>query len=221
MGAKGRPRRRRVVTYANAVATLALLLSMAGGAVAASRYLINSTRQINPKVLRALRGKAGPGGPRGLQGLTGPQGAAGAAGAEGKPGAPGPLLETLPSGRTLRGLFAGASAGGAHQSVPAVASISYSVPLSSQPNVEVIQENASPTKNCPGSPAAPSAAAGYLCVYASIVAAGAVAETYSPINHRRGAAGDYHLGGMVYVETTCGASPCEAFVEGSWAVTAP
>jgi hypothetical protein len=36
---------------------------MSGGALAAKRYLINSTKQINPKVLKALKGNVGPWGP--------------------------------------------------------------------------------------------------------------------------------------------------------------
>ncbi len=68
---------RRRITYANVAATLALVLSMTGGALAAKHYLINSTKQINPKVLKKLKGAAGK------------KGAAGAAGAPGKEGAPG------------------------------------------------------------------------------------------------------------------------------------
>jgi hypothetical protein len=76
------------------VASLALLFAMTGGAYAATHYLINSTKQINPRVIRALEGKAGglgtPGssGPQGPQGKEGPQGKQGPAGAgtEGKEG---------------------------------------------------------------------------------------------------------------------------------------
>ena len=46
---------RRHLSYANIAATLALVFAMSGGALAATHYLINSTRQINPKVLNALR----------------------------------------------------------------------------------------------------------------------------------------------------------------------
>jgi hypothetical protein len=93
---------RRRFTYANVVATLALLFAMTGGAFAASHYLINSTSQINPKVLRKLAGRAGapgrsgaqggvgPQGSQGPQGGQGPQGSPGSAGAEGKEGPPGP-----------------------------------------------------------------------------------------------------------------------------------
>jgi hypothetical protein len=74
---------RRQLTYANVAATLALVFSMSGGALAASHYLISSTRQINPKVLRKLRGntgKTGPTGKPGAQGLQGVQGVEGKVG---------------------------------------------------------------------------------------------------------------------------------------------
>jgi hypothetical protein len=44
------------LSYANVIATLALVFSMTGGAMAAQHYLINSTSQINPAVLGTLRG---------------------------------------------------------------------------------------------------------------------------------------------------------------------
>src|SRR3982074_922171 len=48
------------LSYANVTATLALVFSMSGGALAANHYLINSSRQINPRVLKKLRGETGP-----------------------------------------------------------------------------------------------------------------------------------------------------------------
>ena len=69
------------LSYANVVATLALVFSITGGAIAAGHYLINSTKQINPKVLRALKGT------RGERGPTGPKGTEGT---HGEPGPPGP-----------------------------------------------------------------------------------------------------------------------------------
>ena len=42
---------RRHLSYANVATTLALGLAMSGGALAAGHYLINSSKQINPKVL--------------------------------------------------------------------------------------------------------------------------------------------------------------------------
>ena len=45
---------RRNLNYANVTATLALLFAMSGGALAAKHYLVNSTSQLNPRVLRSL-----------------------------------------------------------------------------------------------------------------------------------------------------------------------
>jgi hypothetical protein len=77
---------RRRLNYANVTATLALFFAMSGGALAAKHYLINSTKQINPKVLRALKGNAGPAGPAGAAGLAGAAGKEGPQGKEGPPG---------------------------------------------------------------------------------------------------------------------------------------
>jgi Collagen triple helix repeat (20 copies) len=77
---------RRRMTPATVIATLALAFAMSGGAYAGSHFLITSTKQIKPSVLKSLRGKAGPTAPAGP---TGPAGAAGA-GAVGAQGSPGP-----------------------------------------------------------------------------------------------------------------------------------
>jgi Collagen triple helix repeat (20 copies) len=77
---------RKRITYANVAATLALVFSMTGGAIAANHYLINSTKQINPKVLKKLRGNRGAKGATGGKGATGATGAAGVNGSTGKAG---------------------------------------------------------------------------------------------------------------------------------------
>jgi hypothetical protein len=83
-----RTRIRARLTYANVTATLALFFAMSGGALAASHYLITSTKQIKPSVLSALKGKAGPAGAAGAKGAQGAQGPQGPAGANGT-GTPG------------------------------------------------------------------------------------------------------------------------------------
>jgi hypothetical protein len=87
---------RKHLSYANVVATHALVFAMSGGALAAKHYLINSTSQINPKVLQKLKGnagKAGTIGPVGPAGSRGPGGAAGVTGGQGSQG-PGGTLAT-------------------------------------------------------------------------------------------------------------------------------
>ena len=81
---------RRRFSYANVAATLALVLSMSGGALAANHYLINSTKQISPKVLKKLKGKTGKPGAAGLPGSPGQPGTPGKEGAAGKNGERGP-----------------------------------------------------------------------------------------------------------------------------------
>jgi hypothetical protein len=65
------------------VTALVVALALGGTAVAAKKYVITSTKQVSPKVLKKLRGKRGP------QGVAGPAGAAGPTGAKGDRGANG------------------------------------------------------------------------------------------------------------------------------------
>jgi len=77
---------RRRLSYANVTATLALVFAMSGGALAANHYLINSTKQINPKVLKKLKGATGRSGLAGATGATGATGPTGPTGPTGKEG---------------------------------------------------------------------------------------------------------------------------------------
>jgi hypothetical protein len=143
------------ISPATVIATVALVFAMTGGAYAASRFLITSTKQISPKVLKALRGAngkngapgatgpagpagagvagpAGPQGPGGPQGPAGPQGPGGPAGPkgengkEGKPGTTG-FTETLPSKATETGAWVAGPATVAFQHVKVA--ISFPIPL--------------------------------------------------------------------------------------------
>lgn len=86
----------RRTTYANVVATLALLLAICGTSVAASKYVITSGRQIKPGSIATRNLSAGA--RRKLRGQAGPQGAQGPQGERGATGEAGPRGETGPAG---------------------------------------------------------------------------------------------------------------------------
>jgi len=74
---------RRNLNATTVIAVLALAFAMTGGAWAASKYVITSTSQIKPSVLKKLKGKAGP---QGSPGANGQPGAAGSKGGNGSNG---------------------------------------------------------------------------------------------------------------------------------------
>jgi hypothetical protein len=74
---------------ATAIACVAVFFSLGGAALAAGHYLITSTSQIKPSVLKQLHGSQGPAGRQGLAGTPGLPGATGAPGASGAAGAAG------------------------------------------------------------------------------------------------------------------------------------
>jgi hypothetical protein len=87
---KGSFMTKRITKRIGVLATLGVLVIGGGSAFAASHYLITSTQQIKPSVLRQLRGDQGPVGATGAQGAQGPQGAPGATGPQGPAGPQGP-----------------------------------------------------------------------------------------------------------------------------------
>lgn len=184
---------RKRVTYANVALTAALVFAMSGGAFAAGKYLITSTKQISPKVLKSLKGAsgkngangangaAGPAGPAGPAGATGPQGPKGETGAagtngtngetgkEGKQGTPGTTgyVKELPSKATETGVWS-ISATGENEANTA---ISFTIPLAAplgkpeeHKGVHYVGQEGNGT-TCPGNLAEPAAQPGNLCVY--------------------------------------------------------
>lgn len=152
---------RKHLSYANVVATLALVFAMGGSAIAAKHYLITSTKQINPKVLKKLKGA------RGRTGLTGPTGPSGLQGSPGATGSGGPAglsaLSTLPSGRTESGIY-GIRWGNQTSSGAVMDAVTFPIPLPEPiPSSNVIYTKAdTPVTHCSGPRHADP---GFLCVY--------------------------------------------------------
>jgi hypothetical protein len=178
------PSIRRHLNYANLVATLALLFAMSGGALAATHYLVNSTKQINPRVLAALKGQAGsrgpagpggPAGPAGVAGAVGPQGPKGTEGMEGArgpkgdrggEGAEGPAgvsaLSPLPSGVSESGDY-GTRTPNDGMKGPLEQTVTFPIPLPEEiPPSKIVYNVQSTSAHC-GGPG--HADRGYLCIY--------------------------------------------------------
>jgi hypothetical protein len=94
--------RRKRPPVATVIALVALVVALGGTAVAASRYIITSTHQIKPSVLRVLHGRRGIAGPQGRPGVPGVAGQAGKQGLPGGSGPAGPQGENGANGVTAR-----------------------------------------------------------------------------------------------------------------------
>lgn len=186
---------RRRFTYANVAVTLALVFAMTGGAYAASKILITSTKQISPKVLKSLKGArgangangangtagtAGPAGPGGAQGPAGPGGPQGPKGETGAPGTNGTtgFTDTLPSGKTLKGDWSIVAVlpGTGPLEGSASTAVSFGIPLAAAatplyikaptPEEEAKKEFPTPPAGCTGNVEEPGAEPGHACVFA-------------------------------------------------------
>jgi hypothetical protein len=193
---------RRHLTYANVTATLALIFAMGGSAIAARHFLITSTKQIKPSVLRSIEAHA--------TGAPGAPGAPGAAGREGPAGLS--ALSNLPAGQSESGVY---DIGSALPSsgVAIEGDITFPVPLAAaipHGNVTVNKPGAS-TANCPG---AGRAAAGFLCIY-SVEEEGV--KTFAVSNTETPGPGSGRLGAGILLQ----GSSTTPYSHGTWTVTAP
>ncbi len=171
------------LTYANAMATFAVFVALGGSSYAAialpkasvgseqlKRDSVSSAKVKRGSLrlsdfkraerarLHGAPGAAGPQGPAGSRGVPGDRGPEGPAG---------PLLETLPSGKTLRGTWAYAGRKVTVNGYVPVTTVSFAFPLAAPPDDDpiVMPIGAQPNAACPGSFFEPQAAPGKICVY--------------------------------------------------------
>jgi hypothetical protein len=206
-------------TPALALGTVALVVGAAGGAYATSGsgsitvcihhnggglYKAHKCAKHDRKLSWNVQGPTGPRGTQGPQGNAGP---------------PGPATGTASSGLTQRGVFNLEALEGAGDFFGA--SISFPLELASAPKPVVVPAggpNPDPA-HCPGTVDAPSAAPGYLCLYDAFAAnSSGTASTNPSVYSIDGQVGASPFGAKI--ETTA-VSTALAYVEGSWAVTAP
>jgi hypothetical protein len=240
---------RKRATYANVAVTLALVFALSGGAYAAGRYVITSTKQIKPSVLKQLRGAAGPAGKAGAAGPSGPAGSpgaagaagvrgeAGTAGAEGKEGSrgekglkgekgekgePWPAGGTLPPEQTETGSWSYSAVAPGYVTAPVSFSIPLAKPLGAT-EVHFVTEtewfDKTAPADCPGEPEKPEAAPGSFCAYEKANSGNVTLPTGLVV----GADLDYPNAGAATAGAVLffGEAEEQVFAYGTWAVTAP
>jgi hypothetical protein len=162
----------------------------------------------NQKGSTGAQGPAGPQGPKGdpgagSRGPTGPSGPAGQTG----------FTDTLPSGKTLMGTYAGQGSAFAPGAV--YVPISFGIPLATAPSAHFVPKNAVNPPECPGSAASPTAAPGSLCVYEH---SSESAETFL-FDPGTGTKGTGVYGTVLLIVVCCSGDVFTS--SGTWAVTAP
>ena len=125
---------------------------------------------------------------------------------------------TSPPGQTLRGVYriAGVLNPASNYFDEGTSAFTFQSPLAAAPTAQFVPVNDPATAECPGTPAAPTAAAGYLCVYeAQNYQVDAVhivnPETENPNESSR-------FGAAVLGQSEAGGT---YNTSGTWAVTAP
>jgi collagen triple helix repeat protein len=219
---------RRRLSYANVTATLALFFAMSGGALAAKHYLLSSTRQISPKVMKALKGNVGKVGNEGREGHEGKEGKPGkdgpeghegkqgTEGHEGKVGPAGPYPTVLPSGVTETGDWGGGYTASGVAEYRTVASFPIPLPATLEPS-HVIYVASTAASHCSG---VGQAERGYLCVYQKLTENAETPENSNIFNPDEG--GKIAGAGVHGFEITLKSKAAGlTTVSGTFAVTAP
>jgi hypothetical protein len=135
------------------------------------------------------------------------------------------VTTTLPSGRTLRGVFGLYGHGEENNGLEAASGdVSFNPPLASAPSVKVVQfGTASSPPECPGTAASPQAAPGWLCVYENRAHNQRPGEDYPNVS-APGSGGSptaSRFGASLIVQGQASGTAWFYWSEGTWAVKAP
>jgi hypothetical protein len=218
---------RRNLNPSMVVAVAALVLAMGGGAYAAKKYVITSTKQIKPSVLKSLQGKsgvagstgpAGSSGKDGTNGKDGSNGNDGSNGVDGTDGSPWTAGGTLPSGATETGSWAFAETE-AFKPTP-WQPISFMIPLEGPlgpSGVHYLAEGEGEKAECPGTAEEPEAAEGNLCVYTTELGGQSLGP---PVINQSGVRGQEEGASPTGAWINFQLAETETFGYGTWAVTA-
>jgi hypothetical protein len=180
---------------------MALFVALASGAYASGliagsqikNHSIPATK-LTASAIKALRGNRGP------------------------VGKPGPFPPTLPSGKTVRGIFAAAGEASGADTSDIADNISFGWTLTARPTPHFIQAGAAVPAGCSGTPDDPGADPGNLCVFEVVHTNVDDAHTYvwNPVFNSTGMAEPF---GAAVLSSSAGAGYYD--FGGSWAVTAP
>jgi hypothetical protein len=229
MLARLRPR----LTFANVVSVMALFVALGGSATAAVVLITgkqvkngsltgidlknNSVGSVDvkdgdllAKDFKAGQLPSGLAGRKGDIGAEGPKGETGAQGQQGIQGEAGPLLDVLPSGKTLRGVY-NIRGTDQYQEV----AVTFQFPLASETVAHF--PASSDTVNCPGTVAEPKALPGHFCVYEFLGFGYTSKSVTDPAEGQGGKAGKY--GASIFIGSAAETTSIVSY--GSWAVTAP
>lgn len=145
--------------------------------------------------------------------LTGPAGPQGATGAQGPAG---PFVDTLPPGKSEKGAYIMRGTAAA-ASARTGADISFAIPLAAAPTAHFLAVGDPATATCPGTAAAPTAAAGHLCIYEGANNNLSSVAFQDPVTTATGTIVRPYGAVLIGAATAAG-----AFISsGGWAVTAP
>ncbi len=228
---------KRLGTAGLVVAVMALIVALAGTAVAANKLFTKNQEKQIIKIAKKYAGTDGkngaPGsaGPQGPKGDPGPKGEAGSPGPEGEAGSPWTAGGVLPSQATETGAwtFGQSVPGESNYFLPLSFPIPLAAPLEGQSHVhyinaagkELVGGNEVTSSACLGSVTQPKATPGNLCVYETF-AFNVSIKSESIANPSVFELGTFPAGaGRTGATLVVGATSTTAVAAGTFAVTAP